>query len=249
MTGHSAAAGQSPGAPSFPWPLVKGHVSFALLVWAGFVAFVLLVILAVAAVRGIEVSGWDRATEAVRFYAVFIGIHLGYSQLPLHITHGQTRREFAMQAAMFAGVFVTALAAMVAAGFVLERGLYEVAGWPQDVSDGRLYTSPSELHWIFVQGWLVQGLWFVGGALIGAAWYRGAWSAGIALTAAIIVAIVSQMFITSDWTPFMNIYEQAAGSADIQPALATLYNLVLIGGLLAACWYVIRDIPIQNKAA
>src|SRR5690606_4181048 len=140
--------------PAFPRQLLEDHVGLALLVWAGFTAFVLVVILTVAYVREIDVSFWDRAIEVVRWYALFIGVHIGWSVLPLHVTHGQTRREFMGQAAIFVPTFAAALALMVTVTFVAEAGLYRLAGWPQDVQPQQLYDSALELHLIFLQSWL-----------------------------------------------------------------------------------------------
>ncbi|MPZ24308.1 MAG: hypothetical protein GEU28_12395 [Dehalococcoidia bacterium] len=214
----------------------------------GYVAFVLLVILAVS-IRGIEVSGWDQAAEAVRWYALFIGVHVGWSVLPLHVTHGQTRREFMAQVAMFVATFAAALGLMVAITFVAEAGLYNLAGWPQEVEDHQLYRSALEFHLVFLQSWLLVALWCAGGLFIAATWYRSDGLGGLALGLGIVVSGISGISFSTDWGPFGSVYEHLTGDQSVSYPVGVALHLGLIALMLGLTWLAVRSVPIRNKGA
>lgn len=247
MTSATASARRS--FPLVPRRLLRDHLEFALLVWAGFVVFVLAVILTVAYFRDIEVSGWDRAIEVVRWFGLGIGAYVGYSVLPLHVTHGQTRREFAQQAVVFGLIFTLVLAALVTVGFVLEMVLYQLADWPQEVAEGQLFSSANELHLIFLQSWLLMALWFAGGMLIGAGWYRGAWFGSLAIIVAMLAAAVSGLSLSNNVGLFGAPLEWLTGSEVLSAPLGVAVHVVTVIVVLAIGWLFVRDIPIQNKSA
>lgn len=228
-----------------PTYLIKEQLELALLLWIGVTIVVGIVIEVVSFSREIEISGWDQATQIARWYVLFIGVHVGGSVLPLHVTHGQTRRDFMRQATIFVAVFAAGVSVLVTASFVLEAGLYRLADWPQAVESGQLYGSAMELHLVFVQSWLLTALWGAGGALIAAAWYRDAALGGFA----IVLAGVSGISMSSDWGPFGAIYEHLFGEDSIGGGVGVAIHLALIALVLGLMWQVVREIPIKNKQA
>src|SRR5690606_17303862 len=148
--------------------------------------------------------------------------------LPLHVTHGQTRREFMGQAAIFVPTFAAALALMVTVTFVAEAGLYRLAGWPQDVQPQQLYDSALEPHLIFLQSWLLNALWTAGGVFIAAAWYRSGGLGSLAVILAIVLSGISGIALSDDWGPFGAAYEWLVGSDSIGGALGAGIHLPLI---------------------
>ena len=235
--------------PRFPKRLLEEHIGLALLVWAGYATFVLLLILGVAAVREIEISGWDQAAEAVRWYALFIGVHIGWSVLPLHVTHGQTRREFLAQAAMFVPIFAAVVSLLVTVTFAGETALYRLAGWSQDVDARQLFGSARELHLIFLQSWLVTAMWTAGGVFLGVAWYRSDGLGSLAIGLSVLLAGISGITVGSDWGPFGSVYEWFTGDQEVSRSVAVGNHLALLALLLGLTWLAVRDVPIRNKAA
>ncbi len=229
--------------------LLWAQIAFAAMIWAGFAAFVMLVTVAVSSWHEIEISAWDQASVAARWYTLFIGVHLGWSILPLVVTHGRTRREFMEQAVLFVAVFATATAAMVTVTFVIEAGVYRLAGWTQAVEAGQLYDSARQLHLIFVQAWLLIGLWLSGGIFISTAFYRNAALGGLAIGVSIVLAGISGIAISSDWGPFGAFYERLTGEDSIGGPLGVALHLACIAIVLALTWRVVRRIPIQSKQA
>jgi hypothetical protein len=240
-----------PSSPSslVPRHLLEAHLGLALLVWAGFTVAVGVVTAVISSFTAIEVSAWDHASQVVQWYVLAIGVHVGHSVLPLHITHGQTRREYMRQAMVFVGVFAAGVSALVTVSFVLEAGLYRLADWPQEVQRGQLYGGALELHLVYLQSWLLTTLWCAGGLFIAAAWYREASLGGLAIGLAVIFSGISGIAMSTDWGPFGGVYERLFGDDSIGGVLGVGIHIALIVAVLALTWRIVRDIPIKNKAA
>src|SRR5690606_21013086 len=100
-----------------PARLLEEQIGLAALIWIGFTLLVLAIILGIAYFADVNASVWDpAATQAPRWFALFIGVYLANTILPLHITHGQTRREFSIQATVFIILFAAALATLITIG-------------------------------------------------------------------------------------------------------------------------------------
>lgn len=229
--------------------LLEEQIAFAALVWAGFVAFVAIATVVASNWVHVEVSVWDQASQAARWFALFIGVYVGSDYLQLHITHGHTRREFMRQAVVFVAIYAAGISLLVTVTFVLEAGLYVVAGWPREVQEGQLFDSASQLHLIFVQSWLLVGLWTAGGLLMSIAWYRDQGLGALLIPFAVFLAGISGIALSADWGPFGAVYERLFGEDSIGGPLAVLVHLGLIALVLGLTWLVVRDIPVRSKKA
>lgn len=235
--------------PPFPRRLVDEQVGLALMLWPGFVALVFAIVLTVAYFTSIEFSGWDRAAEFIRLYGFFIGVYVGWSILPLHITHGQTRQEFAGQVVAFVAVFAAAIALMIVLTYLAEALLYEFAGWPQDLREGQFFDSALESHLVFAQHLLVTAFWSAAGVFVASAWYRSDALGFGALILAIFLSMLSSNAIIGFWGPFPEVNEFILGTEFINPWLAALLHIGLLAVTLGLAWLVIRDVPIRNRQA
>lgn len=232
-----------------PTYLLKEQLSFAVLVWLGFVAFVFVAILAYASWREVERSGWDMAAQIPQWYALFIGVYVGWSVLPLHLTHGQTRREFMAQAISFTFIFAALISVLVTVTYVAEAGLYQIAGWPQDVQDRQLYTGPLQLHLVLLQSLMLVTLWTAGGVFVAAAWYRSELLGGAALVGAIVFAGISGAVLEPSAGPFGAVAERLSNLAELPlPAVAAVH-LALVVVIGALTWAVVRDVAVRPKSA
>lgn len=251
MTVTHATTRPAPAATSTLARLLEAQVGTALVVWCGFVVFVGAVTLAIAYWTDISTSVWQQAgIQAAGWYALAIGIHLGYEVMPLHITHGQTRREFGVQAGKFMLAFSAALAALNTAGFIVEAGLYGVAGWPRGLEDRHLYDSPWQLHLIFAESWLRLALWNAGGIFLGAAFYRDDKLGALAIIAAILIAGVAGTVFGSDWGPPPSwLFARFIAAAEAHPVIGVPLYLACITLVLTLTWLIVRDIPIRNRTS
>ncbi|MEX0762113.1 MAG: hypothetical protein WD208_10005 [Dehalococcoidia bacterium] len=233
--------------------LLAQHMLFAGLLCAGFAVAVASLIVGVAIFRGISVSGWEQAaTQVPRWYVLFIGVHFGYSVLPIHVAHGKTRRSVAQLIGKFLIAFSAFGALLMVLGFVLEAGLYQLAGWPQALSLSHLFTSPGELHLVLIEYWLRFLVWGAAGALLGAAFYRDGGLGGIVIPPVILLMAVAEMALSpADWWPFGSVppfmEDLGLGVLPLPVSMVVpLLGALLIGGL---GWLVIRDVPLRNKGA
>lgn len=242
----------------FPTPLVQDHTVLALFLWAGVVVFFFLGTFAASFWYDITTSTWDHMAPYIRFYAVAIGAQIGWAAMPLYITHGYTRREFMRQGMMFLPIFVTVLALLTAAGFVLEAGLFRIAGWPQEIVHEQLYDHALDLPAILLQSWLIYGLWAVGGFFISVAWYRNDGLGFLALLLAIVIAGAAAFVMSagSDIGPqpfgfisrfFVNRF--STEEVGIDRTLAVLTHVACIALMLALSWAAIRNVSIRGKSA
>ena len=220
-----------------------------LLVWAGFSLFVFLVTAGVAQWREIAVSGWEQAVQATQWYSLIIGVCLGWTYLPLHLAHGQTRRDFMAQAAVFVGAFAAVAAALVTATFLIESVIYSLVGWSQSVDTGHLYSSATDVPAVFTEWLLRSALWTAGGLFIASAWYRADSLGGLAIFVAILCAGLSGIAYGPEWGPSVRIFEYVTGGASLGATGGILLHVTLVTTLLALTWAVVRDIPLRSRKA
>ncbi len=212
----------------------------------GFFAFVLTTTFVVWLIRGdVTVSGWDIANQIPRWYAGAVGVYLTAVYLPLYVAHGHTRRDVARQSS----VFVVVLAGLVALGYAIERVIYQAVGWNQALSADHLFTSSLD-HWLIIAEFVgVLAVWVVGGAMLGAGFYRNP-AIGLAL---VPVALVMAAAVEAAHGPGMFDGISALLGlvgitvAQTTPAGAAATSAILIAGSLAVTWLLVRDMPLRPR--
>ena len=222
----------------------------AVLTWIGFTLTVLGITFAIAALGDVTQSIWDPASQVARWFVFAMGVHVAYGVMPLHIAHGQTRRDFAKRAVIFMLMFAGATAVLMTAGFVIERVVYAIADWPQTLTEEHLYSSASDYALIYLEHLLLMLVWVAGGALIGAAFYRDGALGGLMIAVGIVAAGLTGWVLGSaqGWGPGQLLYRLL--DADAPPVLlSVLAVLGIVAGLLALTWRLARDIPLKNKTA
>jgi hypothetical protein len=231
----------------FPTRLLAANLWFALVLWAGFLGFVAAVTVGVAVFGSVSQSAWELAAQLPRWYALFAGVALVREFLPLYVAHGQTRRQFGAHAALTVTVFAPFLSALLVTGYLLETGLYGLAGWPQTLGRAHLFTEATQAHLVFLE-YLVEFLaWIVAGSFVGAGFYR--WQAGGLLTIPVGIGLIV-------------LAENALGREPLLPLVRSLIvdlpqSLVLTTGLglatfllgLLLSWAIIHDMPLRNQPA
>lgn len=235
--------------PRFPRHLLDELVGFSALLWPAVVAVVAVAILGVNYWGNVTMSGWDIAIQAVRWFTLFIGVHVGWSALPLYLAHGVTRREFWWQAVMFVPAYSAAIALMVSVTFIAEAGLYTLGGWQQEMQAHHLYDSPWQVHLTFLQAFITTTVWTAGGLFIAAAWYRADWLGGAAVVIGIVFAAISGSTLTGDWGPFSGVREALLGEGVIGGYVGVAVHFILAVLLAWLTWLVMRDVAMRPKEA
>ncbi|MEX2619345.1 MAG: hypothetical protein WD250_03915 [Egibacteraceae bacterium] len=138
---------------------------------------------------------WGPVAGLLGRYA--FGYAIGHSlvgvMLPRYLLHGATRRSFLRQAPLVGTALAAGGAVVVGAGWLVERAVFRLAGWPYALSTGAdesffgflgqvaaggLYTFMLQQPWtgvwrVVVVHWLVFTLWAALGALLTAGFARG----------------------------------------------------------------------------
>lgn len=215
-----------------------------------------LLVVGVALVTGIvsrfveiEQSAWIIAVNLPPWYMFGMGVYMTAVYLPLYIAHGITRREFMRQATPFMVALAGLGAALMTAGFGIERGLYRLLDWPQvfpDDHDG-LFNSPNQYGMIFLAFWLMFLAFVVVGAFIAAAFYRGGWGGlvGCALVPVglVLVAPAELVIRRNAPVPLLAVFD--VGTTTLVAVGACLTSF-LVGLMLT--WAFVRDLPLRSKA-
>ncbi|GAA3441701.1 hypothetical protein [Planomonospora venezuelensis] len=230
----------------FPSRLLAANLVFAAMVWAAFYAVVTLVTVGIAVFGTLDKSAWEAATQLPRWFALFVGVALIREFFPLYIAHGQTRRQFGAQAAVTVALYAPFLSALLVAGYLLERLLYGLAGWPQALGRPHLFTSPAQVPLVFTE-YLIEFLaWIVAGAFMAAAFYR--WEGGGLLSVPLGIGLIllGEAAVGAELRlPFVHLELGIVSVPGVATALAAGLGCFLLG--LAMTWSIIRDVPLRNR--
>jgi hypothetical protein len=234
---------------TYPRRMLEELLGLTLLVWGGFVVVIAGIIIGIDIFDTISGSVWEPATQVTRWFAMAIGVYVGHKLLPRYVTHGQTRRDFAIQAAIFIVVFAAALAVLIVAGYLLEMGLFEVAGWSQTISNDHLFTRAGQLPLIFAEYWLMFLVWTAVGALFGAGFYRSDEAGMLTIPLALIPLALADLAIGIDWGPVGFLVTRVFDPLDPPLAVSLVISLASAALAMAMTWPFVRDIPIRNTSS
>jgi hypothetical protein len=214
--------------------------------WAGYVVLYCGIVVTVAAVGTVGGSIWEGASQLPRWFALAIGIYLTGTYLRLAVAHGLTRREFMIQTSAFIVVYATMFSALLTIGFALERLLYRLGGWPQDLHEASMFDSPTQLGLIFVAFWLVAAVWIAAGTLLAAAFYRNGLLGALTIPMALLLVSSTELAVGFNPTPFLrNVLGFTDAPAPALLVVALCATSFALG--LALTWAVVRNTPIRPK--
>ncbi|WP_157251167.1 hypothetical protein [Nonomuraea typhae] len=230
----------------FPTRLLAANLWVAFFTWLAFTGAVIVLTLGIHLFGNLTRSVWEGASQLPRWAVMFVGVALVRQFLPLFIAHGQTRRQFGFQAAITAALYVPFAAALMSAGYLVERVLYGLLDRQQVLDRPHLYTDPAQVPMVFLEYTVEFMAWITAGLVMGGGFYR--WRAGGLLTIPIGVGLIA-LGLSAIGTQFQVPFSSFALGLDLEqgPLLAAGLGLVtfLIG--LALAWSVIRDTPLRNQ--
>lgn len=234
--------------PLIPRRLLSDQAIFAVMVWAGFTVFMFVLTFIVSLFREIEVSGWNLAGQPARWFGFAIGIYVGHTLFPLHVTHGGTRKGFMAQVVVFVVAYGALLGALFTLTFPLEAGYYAIMGWPQALHGTELYSGAFDLPMILVQWVLIMTLWVAGGVFMGGAWYRNQAYGSLGIVIGVFFVGLSGMAIGSGDGPFEWAYRQLFTGTGPGAGVAVVIHMVSIAIMFGLTWLAFKDAPIRNKS-
>lgn len=230
-----------------PRPLLKDFLGFTLLAWAGTVVAVLALTLGLAYFSDVPGSIWGYLSGAVRVYLAIIAGYLVFQFLPLYVTHGQTRRDFAIEALIVLLAQAGLATVLITVSYLLEAGLYLIAGWPLSLPEEHLFTSHGDVLLIVVEHALAFLVWTAVGAFVGAVIYRSREQGWIALLPAVALLSLASA-VTGQSVGFITRIVELGAPGDAPSvgfAVVASIACLLVAAVLA--WRVIRDAPIRNR--
>lgn len=233
----------------FPSKLFGDQFALAALTAVGLFFVIALITLGIDRFETLDMSVWSEAASQVpRFFVLFIGIHIAMSVLPLHVAHGRTRRDFAIEGAIFAVCYSAGVALLVVAGFGLEALLFRLIDAPQTIPDGHFFSSAGEVHLIFLEHFLMFLGWTLGGTFLGAAFYRFDSNGLFAILLVLLPAVMLDVAIGAKDGPIGGMLNRVVEVGTPVFGVSILMSLAAAAILLAASWPVVRDIPLRGKA-
>jgi hypothetical protein len=224
--------------------LLSSHLPFVAVLWVLFTVAVGLIIGVVAlASPGPVDSIWHHAaTQAPRWLMFGLGIDAVTTYLRLQLAHGGTRRSYFGQTTMYAVVLAGGAAVLLTVGYLLERGLYALLGWPQRLSGLSMFDTAGQYHVILGTYWLTFLMWTIAGTLIALGFFR--FNRGGLLTIPIgVVLVVPALLAVSD-NGFPLLKRDLLGiELSTGVLLGTFAGCFVVG--IALIWAIVRNVPMK----
>lgn len=175
----------------------------------------------------------------------FVGFATGYylhNLVTAFVAAGRTRRDSAIEAAIFGGVLVALSAVLVTIGFAIERMLYAAAGWERGSTGDLMFLSYNDLPMILLTSLSGGLMWMTGGALIGSSFYRSSYRGAIGVAVA-LVAVSLAGGNHGFASPLMARRLDIDADRPVTVLMMVLLSVVM-GGLT---WLNVRDVPLRSR--
>lgn len=217
----------------------------AILAGAAFV-FAMIVVFVVSRFTDIRISAWGVVGSIAPWYVAIMSGWIMYQQVPFFVMNGRTRR-FGFRQWVITGAILAPLGAvLMGIGFLMERGIYNLAGWGYSGEKEQYFSGSGDL-WVGVLQYLFTfAVWFALGGFIGVSLYRSedwGW-----LSIPLAVAIVS---VTGSWDHtggglFGVVRRFVPGINFESLGLDFTLTVVAVGLGVWLVWTMVRDLSMRN---
>lgn len=182
--------------------------------------------------QALEIGLWSIAATVLQWFAAGMAGTLVYTNLPVWISRGCTRREITVAFAVFGTLATVALTAYLTAGFAAEHALLALTAdaprpWGETVELGVRYLA-------------ITPIYFFTGTFIGAAAARfggRAWFTGLVLIGA---AAFYTGILSLEFGPI---------GRELRPTAWMGVGFAVTAVLIVACALAIRNLPVSAKRA
>lgn len=172
-------------------PLVSDQMWLLALLAAGSFVFAMVTVFIVSMFTDIRISAWGVVGSIAPWYIAIMAGWILFVQLPLFVAHGRTREFGFRQWAIIGAILAPLGAILMAIGFLLERGIYNLAGFSFDGENEQFFSGASDLVTVTLQYLITFGVWFALGGLVGISLYRSEDWGWVSIPIAIGIASVS----------------------------------------------------------
>ena len=150
--------------------------------------------------NGIDHSMWDYGTQSPKYFSAAIGITVTPALFALMVSHGITRRMFAVAAGIFLVGAAVSTALIWVLAYQVEHVIYDWAGLTQTLANPHLFTSTSQVGLIFTEFFLLVLAHEVAGWMIGIGFYRyGFWKGLALLPLGVLPAAAAEFLLVAQW--------------------------------------------------
>lgn len=231
------------------WPMTRimltAHVWFALIS--------LLVLMVVGALVTVGISIWGNvdqsvwhyvATQVFRWIAVGLGFDAISTYLRMHLAHGRTRRDFLRQLWVYFVGLAAAFGVLLTIGYLVERGVYALVGWPHKLQPAALFDSSGDVLGIFGGLALMMLLWTIAGAMVHAAFTRNVLLGVAAIPVGLALISPTELLVGANGVPIFRDMVASWGLSTIATA-GIAVAFIAVG--CAATWGIVRDMPMRPR--
>lgn len=226
-------------------------VAYGQLVWIGWLWFTILVLLVLGlgamALTGRELaeSAWAPFGAGWQRWVLFgAGAFSFPTFLRMFVSHGVTRAQLS-RSILVALPFLACLgAAVVSAGFAIERAFFVNQGWVQAMPDGHGPFTYGELPRLALDHGLLLMAYFLAGWLVGATWLRRARPGSLLLLVPALLTIAACELLVGPQVGGANISVFRDAMADPHLAVTVLGCSVVIAAASILATRVTRVLPV-----
>lgn len=227
-------------------PMISDQVWLLALIAGGAFLFSMVTVFVVSMFTEIQISAWSIVGSIAPWYVAVMAGWVVYIQLPYFVANGRTRKAGFREWLNTGIAMVPVGAVLMAIGFGLELGIYNLANFSTDVDENYGLTGASDLVLVAWQFLLTFAVWFALGGFVGASLYRSSDWGWVSIPIALAIASVTGVWnhtgggffaITRRIVPGIN-YE----SVWLDFGLSSI--AVGIGVWIA--WILIHDMPLRN---
>ncbi|GAB3227969.1 hypothetical protein GCM10027447_19580 [Glycomyces halotolerans] len=178
---------------------------------------------------------WGVTVSIIQWFPAVIAGLLLFTQLPVHIARGLTRREYIAALAVFGALTSAATAAVAILGFLAEHAMLELLAEPFRTWQATLGSAARYL--------LVAPIYIFGGLAIGALSVRIGQSGMLAMVLLVVAGAIYTGALSVEFFRFSLSVTEWAFATWAAGAIA------LIGVLVATYMLSLRSVPIRPKGA
>lgn len=227
-------------------PMVTDQLWLLVIVAGGAFIFAMLTVFGVSMFRDIQISAWSIVGSIAPWYVAVMSGWIIYIQLPYFVANGRTRRAGFREWLDTGLAMVPASAILMAIGFALELGIYNLANFSTDVDESYGLTGASDLVLVAFQFLLTFAVWFALGGFAGAAMYRNSDWGWISIPVAIAIASVAGVWNHTSGG-FFAITRRFVPGIDFPSIWLDIgLSAVAVGIGVWLVWRLTHDMPLRN---
>lgn len=180
---------------------------------------------------------------ALRYFPMALGIMFTPVMLPMYVSQGVTRRQFARASAVVTFILAALMALLMCVGLAVERLAFEAAGQTYRLGLPHLFDTWNDFGLIVTEYVVLTAATIAGGWLIGTTYYSLHWfAATLLIPACLVPTVTAEMLLQTSW---FGAGLEEAGWARPPLALAIPSSLVAIAVAIAAAHLLTRNVTIK----